>query len=782
MIQLEVLKKRGVSREAWQRKYEAKQVEARVEEHRQGMWSRVTDGVANNLGNYKFYHSIDLAWDAPFGQTNPTLLRAFAERLEGLGEAGDVATAAGRERLLKVVRDFGYERSLVEVVDPKTKKRRTAVDVPTFFDVTLPVVRGYVIIRAAKLCNDRALDPFFKYEPLRDTPEYRARAEIVTSRARAMAVQYGYAAVRRAMVLQMLLYGTAFQFIETEWDEEWQLDRREEPRLVKEGLRYHWPHPSRVYWDRAHPVYSLLTDTGGQFAGYWRLNRYRELRQNKRLWNRGRISLDKDWIKESPAFFSTVYPCAMSFPRPDWGAANANDIDRFYSSSNDDAAVMLVEHFEKVIPADCGLGDYEYPVWARFVMAGDGTVVYAAPLPGAPVIPYADILLDSKAMNASLAMEILPIQDAMSNAMSQVTLTAKQNLANLVWVDKNLVTPETCSQLENLGEQRYRKLNFVLYNGREMRGQLADVGKAVTPINLPKMPVAEMINIMNTYLNILERVIQVSAQEVGASAPHEQTAEEITSTKQATSTRLVFSGTPVDWATDAWKRQVYEYLMAFGEAEFYAQLPANTAITPEVLDELGLSYEEHDAKNGGAKFTVTVKKEALALEFFASTKEDTTRTDQGQLAGAMSQVLMALLGNPMMAQALGPDQGVKLFNRVLERMGLPRDFILQNASAGQAAEVMQQVQQALQQQMQEIGSSMQPLIQKTKETAELAQQNSASIGKIVEILSHGSGDSGAGGGGGAEVPGVAGAAGGAAPAGSFDGEGAGVPGGGAGVP
>jgi hypothetical protein len=146
---------------------------------------------------------------------------------------------------------------------------------------------------------------------------------------------------------------------------------------------------------------------------------------------------------------------------------------------------------------------------------------------------------------------------------------------------------------------------------------------------------------------------------------------------------------------------------------------------------MGFTVDEHDVKNHQeSKFSVTGKKSALQLEYFVSTKEDLNRTNQSEVAGAMSQIIMAIFKSPMLSEAIGPDQSVNLMNQILERMGLPRDFKLTNVGPGMAQQIMPMVQKLL-------ADNNQALIKEITPIAQQVQQDSSKIdelGKVVDRL------------------------------------------------
>ena len=177
---------------------------------------------------------------------------------------------------------------------------------------------------------------------------------------------------------------------------------------------------------------------------------------------------------------------------------------------------------------------------------------------------------------------------------------------------------------------------------------------------------------------------------MGAAASHEQTAEEVRSIASYTSNRLQFTSSSVDRAVYAWKNQIYNGLMAYGEPEFYAQL--QTPVTRERLERLGFTVEDAD-EGITSKPVVAVKdKTAISLESFSSVRDGMDRINNPASANVMAQLFGAAMGNPLVAQVIGPEQAVGLLNQIFELSGVPRDFRLKMAKSVEELQAAQEQQ------------------------------------------------------------------------------------------
>jgi len=670
---------------------------------------RIKDGMWAGLKDHAIWYAVDLAYDAPFNQLSPTIVQNILSRKH---ETSEIIDALKRWNV-------GFNEILTETVDSSGCTRQV-LDIPAFFQVIVPLVKAYVTIRRAKLFNDRNLVPLFKFEPAHSTPEGRVIGSILTDIIRVTTQQFGYPAILKQAILQMLNYGTCLMLPMEEWYREKQIvmaeEGKPEEQVIKEGLRYHMPHPTRCYIDPNHAPSSINTDTGCEYIGYWRLQRYATIDDDPAYWNKDQITYGAtDWMRNYPTYFSEVYPCHMIVPSG--SSLNTMQSDRQeqvlkYSSNNRDQGVFVNELFMRLVPEDWGMGDYAHSTWFRFVVASDDWVIYCAPLCYCPGIYLGYDPDDSRCRNSSMALETVWAQDHMGNLLSQFLFSVKQNLSKVVFYDTDQVDAEQVKQVENLGKKKYQGVPFIPYSSRAARVAGVDPSRSFTPVNFPVLDTASIAQAMNTIISILERVLVLSAQEIGQAATHEQTAEETRVISVNTSTRVAFTGTALDDGIDAWKRQLYLAHKAYLPEEVTGQVSMDIPGAVEALKKLGFDVPEKKTEAQGDDLTnvravVKAKVGKLNLDDIISTREGSERINNTAVAAAMSQLLQVALANPMTAQAIGPEQALDMITKISQIAGLPKDFELKvskNAApevqmeqiAGQFKQMADQIQQQLQ--------------------------------------------------------------------------------------
>lgn len=714
--------------------------------------SRVQEGMARNLSDWQWVYAIDKALDTPWRQFYPELF--------GPLESGDLKTCCGVLRGL----------NLGALVTKKTVSGKDEYSInEENFVILVGLCTSYLKARWAKLTNDRRLSPLLKYEPSKPTMAKRAQCEVLTDRVQVMADQYAYFDVQKQAIFKMLAYSYAIRFIKEEWhiEEQEKYATAEDVKrkgkkedgsnkinegdkitvIDKEGLRYDCPKPDHIYRDLAHELYTINSDTGVQFAGHWKIVRYRDLKASG-FWNDDKIALGNGTnpLVDYSSDFFTVYDNAITIAPPCTPntvgvivseAASPNTAldsalaNQWYGTDQLDSGTLVTYHFEKLVPKDDGLGEYAHPVWFRFVLAGDGcTVLWAAALPGNPMIYDGYDADESRAKNASLVMEILPYQNQFEKALSQIILSNRQNLTNLTLLNTDVLDDKLdwIKEIAGWGKTIWKKLNIIPASFKKLNRLLQSNSRSQqemgVSLTLPKANIQEQIAVAQFILATLERALGMSNQEIAQTASHEISATETRNLAAATTSRLTFTGTAVDIGRDAWKRQLYTYLMAFGDDDFYGHIPADNPITNEQLEALGFTFVDNDKMDGKEKYRrVHAKKSSIALPLyeFASTRDGEDRTNDSAIATVMATLIRDLINNPMTAAAIGPEQAIEWANAVGYFAGLPRDLKLRftgQTPEQQQAQAQEQLKQVIEITLaaadQHIMKAMMPLLEEVK--------------------------------------------------------------------
>ena len=673
--------------------------------------SRIQEGVERNLSLSRTYYAVDQAFDAPQRQASQTLLEGIAEKNFSNEQLKNMIDGWGMKHLLSDAYDS--DGNLMKGTDGMPIK---GVSAPIFYKVLVPLVAAYVKIRWAKLFNERNLFPLYKYQPAQLTRTNRLRSEIITNRIQRMTQEMGYAATERQSILSMLLYSFCINFPQEPYYQEQQAREVDDGKggkvtknfIVKEGVRFVTPHPSRVYYDMAHPLTTINTDTGVEYAGYWNIMRYGEIAsQDKVFWNLDSIGINPSKSKfanqnKTQLAYEMMYPCVAKFPWDSNGgmSSNSREGEAFrYSRSEWDKAVHVSTHFVKVIPKDWDLFDYSNPVWMRVVIAAESTVIFAEPIPYNPLVAYLYDHDGGRAQTSSLGLELIPFQDQMGNMFSQYILSVKKNLGRVVFYDRSQVGEGLVNQLRAGAHQAVTDHKYVPFDPSK-RGYAQNSGSApFHTAETGQVDTAEIAGSIVTMLNLMERMLGFSAQELGSSAPHEQSATEVSLSAQSSGVRTDFTSSFIDEAFHRKKELLYHAMLTYSSDRIFAEVSRGAGATADNIKELGFEVEDPEG-DIETNMGVTGPKTALFIDSFSSNREGRNRVTDTKIAAMMIQNFQVIFSQPELVQAIGIDQVIQLLNYVLQFSGVPKDFRLEiDPEAGQqqaGGEIQQQIVQIAQ--------------------------------------------------------------------------------------
>ena len=372
---------------------------------------------------------------------------------------------------------------------------------------------------------------------------------------------------------------------------------------------------------------------------------------------------------------------------------------------------------------------YNHPVWHHFTLAGDDTIVWAEPCAYPPTWFMGYDYDENAGRTSSLALECIPWQDHVGNILSQIILTAKQNLANVTFYDSQIVNTTDIDRLKNQGEMKYRGMNFIPFDSMLLQRSGLSVKDAFVGVQLTKTQIQELLQMLPTVLNIMERVLQISAQEAGAAASHQQSKAEILQTGGASTNRVVFTGSGIDEGIDAWKRQIYEGAMAYMDPTISAEVSADIPDLMTHIAELGFAI----VGKGDNSLLVTGQKQGLRLEGFASNAVGQEPNKEKEIAQVIFQVIQTVAAQPELFKQIGAPNLLTLIEQGAKLAGAPRDFRLRPvAQSGTPEGVNEAVQQAIMAAQQATLEAVSEKI--AKPVAQEVAQDQQQIDQIKQVL------------------------------------------------
>ena len=698
---------------------------------------RVNDGLMFNLKNYRLMAAADLAWDwNPINKaTIPLMLYA-----------------QGMVDVQKCVNQLQALPEATRFLKKDEKSGAMRLDLPVFVEVSCNLVRSMITRRHAAQSNKYAnLWPYYKYESRSTGMVGKLRADAKSQRADIMADQFGHKHHDSQCMRDMLLYGKCVDFVRAPWEvDRHYIEEKRAPELSsedmeakpvskiwREGVSFVNPHPSRVFWDNAHPLPSINSDSGCQWIGYWDVVRYRDIRHDPRYWNRDRISYSQPMVTLLTAnsdyfsqYFTAVIPPTAAdqnqFPSSvDVSAKNerVNNVG-VYNGNMDDSSVCKTEFFWKLKPSEYGLGDYPEPVWTRWVLASDNTVLYAEYLSSSPAAYMGYNQCDNKQVSVSFAHELMPWQDQMSNLVTQMLKLAEQELFKIILLNLDMLSPEQAKEIrERMASQRWGGGPMVM---EYAFGDLAELGVDLQAARIVHMNVSDsmskIIRAMAELMQLCEKFANISPAEQGQPAPREISATEVNEMSATTASVFTFISDGIDEFHAAKKRILYESTICRQESDI--QLPIVNRYTTKTIKQAGFEIVPETSEGGGAdaqQRTVIGNVYNLTHDYIFTSRDGAERPINTQSANTLVQMLSAIVNIPGALQGLGKEKLYMIINEIFRMSGAGLDLNLEMAE-GESDEIGEDTMQMIQTALQKLAEQVAQIAQTVQEHDQLLSQ------------------------------------------------------------
>lgn len=728
---------------------------------------RIDEGVFRSLKDYQFWAAADLAWDAsPVNKATIPLImyaqgkvniQSAATAMEGLNGA---ASCIKRDR-----EGHAYD-----------------IDIPKFLECNINLIRSFVTRRLSAQSNIFSdLYPFYKYEARTTGIVGKCRADVLSQRVDIMADQFGLRHHDVQCMRDAFLYGHCVDFTRCAWEVQKQwvikevadgLDNKETPEtnsdltaeVVKEGIGWVNPHPSRVFWDNSSPLTDINTDTGPEFIGFWDIVRYRDVMSNPsyyncdsigwstKFWGIGGIYLNYKAYFDS--FLTQIKP--PSFPQgTQLDPAGENDRKSnigVYSVDLEDASLLLTNYYRRLIPKSLGCGDYPFPVWIRFIVASDATIVFAEICPSTPAAVLSINENDSKQLNLSVAHELMAYQDQLTNLFNQMLSICQNSAFRAIGINIDALSEVQVNAVREMLKGVNWSSDPLVYEFS--LAKLAELGikpDQVITVTQAKTETAltAIFESMAKLIAMAEKLMAMSPAEQGQPAPREISATEVTQIASTTSSIYSFITTGINEFRSAKKRIIYESLVCCAEADI--KCPVMDRYTKETIQKAGFKtidgMEEGFASPMGLdRHTVIGTKRKLVHDYIFTSRDGSERPANTQAANTLVQLLSQFMNSPPIMAAMGKEKLYEIVNEIFRLSGAGVDLNLElkagedNSLGEDQAKKFQQVTEQLAQQVQQLATAVQSDtqdIQKQKQINQSVQQHFdaiAQLGKEVEKL------------------------------------------------
>lgn len=724
----------------------------------------VTEGQMRCTANFDKWAAMDLAYASiPIHPIMPDLMKLAM---------GYVTLEQCESNIAGISEE--WKKTLFE---RDAKGKATGVNVPKLIDVSHNLVHSLVTRRVAAAATEIYQQyPVLKYEPFSNNQTERLKADVNTQLAEQMAGAFNYRHDYEESIRQASLYSTSFKFKAKAWHVDKQRlpvtqptngaekagvapEVSYEDKIIREGVLWVLPHPSRTSWDISQPLSKINSDLGPDWMDFFEVVPVHAIRGNPGYWNTDALVADGSlytWFNQYLSYFNQYYGCSFSqgltqaetmFPRVGKVSAGALSLsnDRVanigtYAQNARDIPTVLSQHYKRIIPKDYGIGTYPYPVWVRFVMAANTTIVFAEIMGSAPCSVNGHNAADGLLVNPSFGMQAAQFQQMLTNDLTELRWTVAQGLIRIWALNIHGMKKDEVELVENaLKFPDFAQLKDVVikYDQEVLNQRGQDVGTITQKIAQIRVETAsktkEIFDRMVNTIALAERLLFFSPQELGQVSPRTTSATEQKAIRDTTLGIRDWALVSIKQQMDADKRIIHSSYLAFGSDEL--EVPVAERYPREVIEKAGFTIVDDGTGNPpDGLFTVRGKKLGLYYNYTFTTRNTDDTPPEAQEAQALAQIYEVTLKDEDLKSMLTNSQKLEMFNAFAQKISpnFPRINLPQGVDPnGRSQTKIDQVAQAIPQ----LGQALQQLAQKQAEQDQRIAQSDAGIKALADALS-----------------------------------------------
>lgn len=695
--------------------------------------ARLLAGITQNARNSRAMQAVDMAWDAPPIQKETVPLMMWAQ--------GKISQ---KDTIRSLQRDCPSLFTPTALQTPPAFLKKISgsdeleLQIPRISEIVIDIMRSYITRRLASMDSLWTnLYPLWRYSPRGADSVAMLRGDILTQRVDIISDDYNYRHLRSQLNRDMLLYAWSVVFPRSSWDRKysWQFKKTntgeptEETESVvqREGVDFANPHPSRICYDLSAPLANLNTDTGPNWILYWDITRYGNLRDADTLYyNLSHVSVSDGWVQLAAQYadFLAYYfdPKVLTWPDlANYDVTLWNDRGAqigVYTSEKGDQGVLATQYFERINPKREGIGEYDQDVWMRLTVAGDCTVIGGEFMPSLPGAYGGINCNDNRIANQSMGMALLSYQDQASNIVSHMIRQIRTSLFQLWLIDKDSLDENIRKEIEKNSKDWNWWIDpqVFMYSATKLREMgITDPRTAFAVVQANVQNVVDAgLKQLAQLLNLADRLLILSPNELGQPNPREVAATEVTEISTSVQSVTSFINQAPREQTAAMKRLVYESLVVCGSRNF--RVPIEGRYTVDIIRKAGFKVDEEllDKTDVPPRFVpektpIMGDLKLLVYDYYFDSRDGAERVLNTQGANVMMQLLTGMLKLPGIPQAMGLKDIYEFVNTIIRMSGAPTTFQLRvpegkdvNLPLGEEQKV-----EALQGALQQLGARMQ---------------------------------------------------------------------------
>jgi hypothetical protein len=310
----------------------------------------------------------------------------------------------------------------------------------------------------------------------------------------------------------------------------------------------------------------------------------------------------------------------------------------------------------------------------------------------------------------------MPFQDQLSNIMSKMLHDMKISMMKIFCIDQDALDDEVKEYIrDGLSEDSfYAKPKALFYSGQKAADLGIDNKNFITIVDAQKElsgGINQSIQAILQLLNLVERLLILSPQELGQAAPREISATEVAEIANTTNSVYSFISEGIDDMRSAAKRMIYDHLISCSESDFV--VPIKSRYTQKSIEDAGFVSETDES--GPASRNIIGTPTTLIHEYLFSSRDGAERARDTQSAQVLGNLLQSVLQLEGIAQSLGKERIFEMFNEIFRLSGA-HDLKLETDEYDDSAEQQKTIQdeqffQQLKQQFPQVLQSLQELAQ-----------------------------------------------------------------------
>jgi hypothetical protein len=404
---------------------------------------------------------------------------------------------------------------------------------------------------------------------------------------------------------------------------------------------------------------------------------------------------------------------------------------------------ILSQHYKRVIPKNVGLGTYPFPVWIRFVMAANTTIVFAEIMGSSPWSVNGHNASDGLLVNPSFAMQAAQFQQMLTNDLTELLHTQAQGLVRIWALNIHGMTKDEIELVQNaLKNPDFAQLkDIVIKYDQELlnqRGQdTATITQKIAQIRVETASkTSEIFGRMMNTLALAERLLFFSPQELGQVSPRTTSATEQKAIRDTTLGIRDWALVSVKQQMDADKRIIHDSYMAFGSEDL--EVPVAERYPVEVIQKAGFTIVDDGTGNPpDGLFTIKGKKLGLLYTYTYTTRNTDDTPAEAAEAQALAQIYEVTIKDEDIKSLLTNAQRLELFNSFAQKVSpnFPRINLPPNVDPnGRTGTRIDELQKTIQQAIPQIGSALQGLAKKQAEQDAKIAQSDAGINALAQAI------------------------------------------------